>query len=83
MQRFRLPLPLPRSLTIAALVVTTGIAVPGCGSNELETGYRIRPLKASRAEQRAFYAGPFSPEARAAQVESFQSDEARRRRPGQ
>ncbi|MEM8873482.1 MAG: hypothetical protein AAGD32_04405 [Planctomycetota bacterium] len=72
-----------RNVALVALIITIGLAVPGCGSNKLETGYRIRPLKASEAEQRAFYAGPFTPEARAAQVEAFRGEDARRRRPGQ
>jgi hypothetical protein len=35
-----------------------------CGSR-LETGYKPRKLSASEAERRAYYADPFSPEARA------------------
>jgi len=42
----------------------------GCGgSSRLETGYQYTPLGASPAERRAFYAGPFSAEAREAQIE--------------
>jgi len=42
----------------------------GCGGpQKLETGYQFTPLGASPAERRAFYAGPFSAEAREAQIE--------------
>jgi hypothetical protein len=55
----------------------------GCTSaNKLETGYTYRPLSASPAEIRGFYAERFTPEARAAQLEREQEFEARRPRPG-
>lgn len=58
-------------------------AVGGCSrGNTLETGYAYRPLSASPAEIRGFYAERFTPEARAAQLEREQELEARRPKPG-
>ena len=54
----------------------------GCGQATLETGYQPRLLKDSPAMQRAYYASPFSPEARAPALERDQEIEARRPRPG-
>lgn len=59
-----------RMLTIG-VILATACAGLGCGG-KLETGYRYRPLGESQAQRRAYYAGPFSPEARAAQMERFQ-----------
>ena len=42
----------------------------GCGM-KLETGYEYRPLTASTAERRAYYASPFSPEKSAAEREQI------------
>jgi hypothetical protein len=44
------------------------LSVAGCGM-KLETGYDYRPLTASSAERRAYYASPFSPEKAAAEHE--------------
>lgn len=64
-------------------MMLTGLAVlaTGCAA-KLETGYVPRKLNASDAERRGFYAAPFTPEARAAQMEREQELEARRPRPG-
>ena len=53
----------------------------GC-SNKLETGYEPRRLNTSQTVRRGYYASPFSPEAKAAQMERDQELEARRPRPG-
>ncbi|HWP39684.1 MAG TPA: hypothetical protein VNL70_02075 [Tepidisphaeraceae bacterium] len=53
----------------------------GC-SDKLETGYKPRPLTASPAMRRSFYASPFTPEAKAPELEREQEFEARRPRPG-
>lgn len=49
--------------TLAAVAIITGLAVVGCGSSELETGYKPRPLSSSDAQRRAFYAPQYSREA--------------------
>jgi hypothetical protein len=64
-------------LSISLLVTL----VAGC-SNKLETGYEPRALNSSQAVRRGYYASPFSPEAKAAQMEREQELEARRPRPG-
>lgn len=66
----RIVLPMRRLLTFG-VIVTLACAGLGCGG-KLETGYRYRPLGESQAQRRAYYAGPFSPEAREAQMERFQ-----------
>ena len=41
------------------------LAGTGCGGHKLETGYTYSPLGDTTTKQRrAYYAGPFSPEAR-------------------
>jgi hypothetical protein len=40
----------------------------GCGM-DLETGYKFRPLDASTAQRKAYYASAFSPEKSAAESE--------------
>jgi hypothetical protein len=69
-----------RSLLPVILLALVAIGT-GC-SNTLETGYKPRPLGASLAMRRSYYASPFSPEARAPQLEREQEVEARRPRPG-
>jgi hypothetical protein len=67
---------------LAILAAATLFALPltGC-SNKLETGYEPNRLGASPQARRAFYAPPFSPEARA--VEDRESElNNRRPRPG-
>jgi hypothetical protein len=55
----------------------------GCGkANQLETGYTVRPLNASPAEIRGFYAERFTPAARAAALEREAEMERRRPTPG-
>ena len=58
-----------RSLLVAA----AGVVVAGCGM-DLETGYKYRPLNASAAERRGYYAPAFSPEKTAAQHEREQEN---------
>ncbi|WP_428939670.1 hypothetical protein [Fontivita pretiosa] len=55
--------------------------IGGC-SEKLETGYKPRPLTASPAMRRSYYASPFTPEAKAPELEREQEFEARRPRPG-
>ncbi len=54
----------------------------GCRTDQLETGYKYTPLGDSPARQKAYYAGPFSKEAREAQAENRTETEERRVRPG-
>lgn len=68
----------------ALAVALAGVgAAAGCSSG-LETGYVPRPLGASEAERRGYYASPYTPEAAAAaQVRKDPGDENRSlRRPG-
>ena len=65
------------SVTVVALAVA---GVTAACSSKLETGYQPRRLGASAAERRAFYARPFTPEARAAEQERM--EDMRQRRPG-
>ena len=53
----------------------------GC-QNKLETGYKPTLLGASTAARRGYYAQPFTPEKKAAQMEREQEYEARRPKPG-
>ena len=55
------------------LVAAAGILLAGCGM-DLETGYKYRPLNASAAERRGYYAPAFSPEKAAAQHEHEQDN---------
>ena len=57
------------------LVVLPGLVL-GCGSQQLETGYRYRPLNSTTVERRAFYADPYSLEARQAEAERDAVDSA-------
>lgn len=59
------------------------LALAGCRGNTLETGYVYTPLGASQVQRRAYYAGPFSDESRAAQAERQTDLENRRPVPGQ
>ena len=69
-------------------VLVTLIATPlllsagGCGTDRLETGYRPRPLNASQNQRNAYYASPFSPEARKAQLEVSRDEGFQNNRPG-
>lgn len=52
------------------LVAFVTIAGPGCSpSNQLETGYRYTPLSSTESQRRAFYADPYSADARRAEIE--------------
>jgi hypothetical protein len=68
------------------VVLSTLIATctAGCRGGRLETGYEYTPLGQSNTQRRAYYAGPFSPEAREAQAEirTGGDDVDRRPRPG-
>jgi hypothetical protein len=64
--------PLIQSLVAVALLTV------GCSST-LETGYKPRKLGESNATRRSYYASPFTPEARAAELE--RDEELQRRRP--
>lgn len=45
-----------RTLVILALLIA------GCGSNELDTGYRPRALTDSSSQRRGYYTNPYSPD---------------------
>jgi hypothetical protein len=66
---------------LAISILLAMSALIGC-ENKLETGYAPKPLNASSTVRRGFYASPFTPEARAAELEREQEIEARRPRPG-
>jgi hypothetical protein len=72
-----------RRTSITSLVVAglTLLAASGC-TNTLETGYKPRKLGASSTERRSYYASPFTPEARAAQLDRERELEKRRPTPG-
>src|SRR5215207_11035296 len=70
-----------RWMVLGVLTVTTVTAaatVGGCSDN-LVTGYQPRKLGDSPAARRAYYAGKFTPEARAAEAE--RAEELKSRRP--
>ena len=73
------------SVRRALAFVIASVTVVGCGSRQLETGYAYTPLGASPAQRRAYYAGPFSPEARNAMMSQDADAPAgsNSRRPGQ
>lgn len=54
----------------------------GCGTAKLETGYQPKKLGESHVVRRSYYASPFTPEARAADLEREQEFDARRPSPG-
>lgn len=66
---------LPASILVAALLVSLPLAgfLAGCESHRLETGYEYQPLNSSSVERRAFYADPYSLEARRAEAERQQA----------
>lgn len=74
---FRRPLLLIALPAVLAPVLLTGT---GC-SNKLETGYEPVRLNATPQQRRAYYAPPFSPEARALPDREEELN-ARRPRPG-
>jgi hypothetical protein len=65
------------SFTVLMLMLVSA----GCSST-LETGYKPRALNDSPAMRRSYYASPFTPEAKAPQLEREQEFEARRPKPG-
>ena len=65
-----------RSWRMLGCVAAVALAA-GC-STKLETGYEPRKLSDSTAERRAYYADPFTPEARAAAEERKTEFNARR-----
>lgn len=73
------------SVRRALAILIASVTVVGCGSRQLETGYTYTPLGASPAQRRAYYAGPFSPEARSAMMSESADSPAggASRRPGQ
>ena len=56
---------------IAQLVLLGTFVLSGCGP-ELETGYKYRPLGATVAQRRGYYASPYSAEKAAAQQDEKQ-----------
>jgi len=73
---------LQRMALCASLAVTvTALGVTGC-SSKLETGYEPRKLNASNEKRRAFYAAPFTPEARAGASDDDRNDDPRYRKAG-
>ena len=62
------------------LISLAALALLGCSST-LETGYKPRLLGDSDVKRRAYYASPFTPEAKAAEQEREQELESRRPRP--
>ena len=75
-----------RSGTTSAILVYGAavalVALAGCGGNELETGFKPQPLGSSAAVRRGYYASPYTPEAKAAEVERDQEQDLRRPKPG-
>lgn len=69
-----------RILSLALLALATASST-GCSSNKLETGYVYTPLGSTPTQRRAYYAGPFSPEAREA-MRGVDGAPDRRPRPG-
>ena len=67
-----------RWMVIGVLTTTTVTAGAGCNDG-LVTGYQPRKLGDSPSARRAYYAGKYTPEARAAEQE--RAEELRARRP--
>jgi hypothetical protein len=44
-------------------VIFAFVLLAGCGSNQLETGYKPRPLTDTPALRKAYYTNPYSPDA--------------------
>ena len=65
-------------LAAAALLLLSAV---GCDRSKLETGYQYRPLGASDAQRKAYYAPEYSREATMAAQEPAAAD-VTRRRPG-
>jgi hypothetical protein len=73
-----------RAARIALFMSFCLAGLVGCSSDKLETGYQYTPLGATPTQRRAYYAGPFSPEAREAMMNADDGADApqRRGRPG-
>jgi len=67
--------------TWTKLLAAVALLTVGCSST-LETGYKPRKLGESNATRRSYYASPFTPEARAAEMEREQELQHRRPTPG-
>ena len=61
-------MPAARRVTACTLLLALVAPLAGCGSRKLETGYQYTPLGSTPVQRRAYYAGPFSPEAREAML---------------
>ncbi len=66
-----------RWTTVVALV---GL-LAGCSST-LETGYKPRKIGASGVQRRSYYASPFTPEDRAAEMQRVQESQGGKPMPG-
>ncbi len=65
-----------RMLLAFTAVTAALVAGTGCGGSELETGYKPRPLTATDAQRKAYYAPQYSREAAmAAQQQHQQGNE--------
>ena len=70
-----------RSIVTSLIILVLTQLHVGCKPG-LETGYKPRPLNSSHTVRRGYYASPFTPEAKAAELERDQELEARRPKPG-
>ena len=66
---------------VSGIIAVLAVSAGGCNSG-LVTGYQPRRLGDSPAARRAYYAGKFTPEARAAEQERAEELKARRPTPG-
>jgi hypothetical protein len=57
------------------------LAIGGCSSSKLETGYQPRPLGAGDAERKAFYSAKYTRASVLAEQEKGKESEFRARRP--
>ena len=58
-----------KQLTVVMMIGLTAVAVTGCRSDRLATGYVPQRLGSSDAERRGYYARAYTPEAAEAQME--------------
>jgi hypothetical protein len=63
---------------VVSLAGGVSVGLSGCGEGKLETGYKYRRLGSTMTQRRAYYAGPFSPEAREAEMEQLMEGGPRR-----
>jgi hypothetical protein len=71
----------PTTLFIRPALLLALVAIGGCGSTRLETGYQPRPLGAGDAERKAFYSAKYTRAAALAEQERGREAEFRARRP--